>query len=32
MFQDLQGRVGVVTLDAVAPHLAKAFDTRPTGR
>lgn len=29
MFQDLQGRVGVVTLDAVFPHLARAFDTRP---
>lgn len=29
MFQDLQGRVGVVTLDAVFPHLRKAFDTRP---
>ncbi len=29
VFQDLQGRVGVVTLDPVFPHLAKAFDTRP---
>jgi DNA helicase HerA-like ATPase len=29
MFQDLQGRVGVVTLDAIFPHLARAFDTRP---
>ncbi|MDB4896514.1 MAG: hypothetical protein JWN15_2776, partial [Firmicutes bacterium] len=29
LFQDLQGRVGVVTLDAVFPHLARAFDTRP---
>lgn len=30
MFQDLQGRVGVVSLDAVFPHLARAFDTRPS--
>ncbi|HEY3369128.1 MAG TPA: ATP-binding protein [Symbiobacteriaceae bacterium] len=29
MFQDLQGRVGIVTLDPVFPHLARAFDTRP---
>lgn len=29
MFQDLQGRVGVVTLDPVFAHLARAFDTRP---
>jgi len=29
MFQDLQGRVGVISLDPVFPHLAKAFDTRP---
>jgi hypothetical protein len=29
MFQDIQGRVGVVTLDYVFPHLARAFDTRP---
>ena len=29
LLQDLQGRVGVVRLDAVLPHLAAAFDTRP---
>ncbi|HYG60254.1 MAG TPA: ATP-binding protein [Symbiobacteriaceae bacterium] len=29
LFQDLQGRVGVITLDPVLPHLARAFDTRP---
>jgi len=29
LFQDLQGRVGVVTLDPVFAHLARAFDTRP---
>jgi len=36
LFQDLQGRVGVLTLDPVFPHLLRAFDTRPavarTGR
>lgn len=29
LLQDLEGRVGVVTIDAVLPHLARAFDTRP---
>jgi DNA helicase HerA-like ATPase len=29
LMQDLEGRVGVVSIDAVLPHLARAFDTRP---
>ncbi|HYF77864.1 MAG TPA: ATP-binding protein [Symbiobacteriaceae bacterium] len=29
LMQDLDGRVGVVSIDAVFPHLAAAFDTRP---
>lgn len=29
LLQDLDGRVGVVKIDAVLPHLAAAFDTRP---
>ncbi|MDF2626996.1 MAG: hypothetical protein K0R39_827, partial [Symbiobacteriaceae bacterium] len=29
LMQDLEGRVGVVRIDAVFPHLAAAFDTRP---
>jgi hypothetical protein len=29
LMQDLEGRVGVVSVDAVFPHLAGAFDTRP---
>lgn len=29
LFQDLGGRTGVLTVDAVLPHLARAFDTRP---
>lgn len=29
LMQDLEGRVGVVSIDAVLPHLAHAFDTRP---
>lgn len=29
LFQDLEGRTGIITLDAVFPHLRKAFDTRP---
>lgn len=32
LLQDLQGRVGVVTLDPLFPHLATAFDTRPVRR
>jgi hypothetical protein len=30
LVQDLQGRVGVVTIDPIFPHLLRAFDTRPT--
>ncbi len=29
LMQDLEGRVGVLTLDSVFPHLLQAFDTRP---
>ncbi|MFO7173708.1 MAG: ATP-binding protein, partial [Bacillota bacterium] len=29
LMQDLEGRVGVVTLDPVLPQIARAFDTRP---
>lgn len=29
LMQDLDGRVGVVHIDGVLPHLAQAFDTRP---
>ncbi len=29
LLQDLDGRVGVVQIDAVLSHLARAFDTRP---
>jgi hypothetical protein len=32
LVQDLHGRVGVVTLDPLFPHLAAAFDTRPPRR
>lgn len=32
LLQDLQGRVGVVTLDPLFPHLSAAFDTRPVRR
>jgi hypothetical protein len=29
LMQDLEGRVGVVTIEAAFPHLAQVFDTRP---
>lgn len=29
LLQDLEGRVGAVSLDPVFPHLLRAFDTRP---
>ncbi len=29
LFQDIEGRAGVITLNPIFPHLTKAFDTRP---
>ncbi|MGQ0438520.1 ATP-binding protein, partial [Bacillus sp. B-TM1] len=32
LFQDIQGRTGVVTMDVVFKDLYDAFDTRPNAR